>query len=356
MSVGFLEQPLEDAARFQRYDPSGLRRMMEQLPEQARDAWDAVRAWAPPPGFRPPGRVVLVGLGGSAIGPDVAATFATRAGRVPVQLVRDYQPPPLDESALLIASSFSGETEETLEAFEMAGQAGCMRVALAGGGRLARLAGRDGVPLFKYDWHGPPRTAIGHGVFLTIGILRALDAIEVSDAGIERAIGALESGVKLWGVDAPANEAKRLAEALHGRLPVAVGPDILAVAARRWSSELGENAKQWCFPYELPEFDHNQLEGIDRPAAADLIDVVLLDAPAVHPRNRRRVAATAAEIEAAGQRAHVAFVHGEEPLEAMLLSCSLASWVSYYLAMLNEVDPVATPRMAAFKGRLHAER
>jgi glucose/mannose-6-phosphate isomerase len=342
------------------YDPEPIATMRDHLmalPAQAREAWDAASAFALPEEFSQPSDVVLLGMGGSAIGGDIIATIALRSHAVPIRIVRNYVTPPTSDSSLVIACSFSGGTEETLEAFAGALDAPGHNLAITTGGPLAAIAEERGAPVFSYEWGGPPRTALGYGVFAPLALLAGIGAIDLDAGEPGHALAALERCASRYGPDVPlaANEAKSIAASLAGRLPVIIGSDFLEVAARRWATDINENAKQWAFPLALPELNHNQLEGMGAPAGAiDRLFVVLLDAPSVHERNATRVGLTQEVLAAAGVAYHAAVVGGESPLDAVLQACTLGSWVSLYLAVLNGVDPAPTPTMDAVKARLNA--
>jgi glucose/mannose-6-phosphate isomerase len=347
---------LEDEAHRHHVDPSSFHHLLEALPQQARDAW-ALGLGADLGDLRTPRRVLLVGLGGSAIGADVAATLANDLCPTPIQVVRNYHLPPLTADTLVILCSFSGNTEETLTAFEEVVRSDAQGIAITTGGQLARQAAAAAIPVISYEWPGPPRTGLGFGVFIPLAILRRLGVLEISDEEIEGGFAVLERSVQLYGLAPAANRAKSLASWLHGGVPAIIGADMLEVAARRWAGEMSENAKQVAAAYGIPEFNHNQLEAAARAGAeVGPLRFVLLDAPPVHPRNRLRVTQTAEMLLAAGRYVQIANAGGETPIEALLASASLGSWTSYYLGLLREVDPAPLTVMDRLKRVLDQER
>jgi len=322
-------------------DPSGFHTLLEGLPRQSRDAWALGQSWPIPPTFRTPSRVVLVGLGGSAAGADIVATLARLGGRVPVEVVRNYGAPQVDGDALVIACSFSGNTEETISAFEATlGDADGMRVAVTTGGHLARIARDRGVPLLTYAWDGPPRTALGYGLFTVLGLLARLDVIPLDAREVEAALTGIEDATQRYGIAATPNEAKQAAILFGKRLPVIIGTDFLDVAARRFAAEVSENAKQWAFAAALPEFDHNMLQSLGSPGGMPhAIAPIILDSPTAHPRNRLRAAETMQLLLDVHARAQIVDTGGTSPLEAIVRATTFASWASYYLALVQGADP-----------------
>ncbi|MEX2446026.1 MAG: SIS domain-containing protein, partial [Dehalococcoidia bacterium] len=299
-------------------DGSGFHRLLEGLPDQAREAWTLGRDTALPADFRRPSRVVLLGVGGSAIGADVTANLARQRSRVPVDVVRNYVPPGLDPDALVVACSFSGGTEETLAAFDIALGTPGMRLALTTGGPLAERAAEAGATVVRYSWDGPPRTGFGYGLFTLIGLLERLGVFDLGDE-VETAIEAVREATDRYAVDSADNPARRLADALGDAVPFIVGADYLDVAARRFASEVNENAKRWAFTGSLPEFDHNGLQGLAGPGGSPAnVTTLLLDSPAIHPRNRARVHHTAAVLREQGAAVRVIETGGTAPLEAIL--------------------------------------
>ena len=358
MSIGdavVADAVLDDPALRDRVDPTGFARLIAGLPAQARAAWELGGAWEPPAGFRRPGRVVALGLGGSAIGADVVATIASRVDAVPVQVVRDYAAPPPGDDTLVVACSFFGNTEEVLAAFAAGIDGPGMRLAITTGGRLGELAGRHRCGLLRYDSPGPPRTALGYCVFPLLAVLERLGALPPAGAAVARAFDGLERGAAEWGLAAshPTNLAKQIAGRIRGRLPVIIGSDALAVAASRWVGNVTENAKQWALSATLPEADHNLVVGFAEPEGVRTqLHVVLLDGAALHPRNRLRVELTVAQLEEAGVSHEVVAVEGEALLDSILRACYLGDWVSYYLALLNGVDPLPTLPLDRLKEQL----
>jgi glucose/mannose-6-phosphate isomerase len=345
------EAPLDDLGVYERLDPDGMGPLIAGLGNQVRTAWAAGGNWPLPASFTTPDRVVIVGMGASAIGADIAATLAQIGSPIPVEVVRNYAAPPTTDGTLLIGSSVSGNTEETLTAYEAARNGAGMHLAITTGGKLAEFDG----PLLQYEWGKHPRAALGWGLLPLASVLTRLQVLSISDHDVNVAAAALDASAITCGIEVPtdANLAKQIALRLHGTLPVIVGTDFLEVAARRWAGQLQENAKQWAFSVALPEMDHNFVNGFGLPRAGiDQLHTLFLDADSVHPRNRRRVKITGTALDDAGVAHSTQVAGGASPLEAILRACCLGDWVSYYGAMLNGVNPSGTTPIATLKERM----
>ncbi len=334
-------------------DSGGLLDDVLAQPLQLGDAlWRAQSAGIPSQDLR--GGLVVCGMGGSAIGGDLAvAALGDRATR-PIRTVRGYgleawTPP----DTLVLCASYSGATEETLACFDAAGAAGTGRVVLTTGGPLAESARAEGVPVIGVPSGMPPRAAV---LYMTIGALECAAACGAAPevrSEIEGATALLERLVVAWGPDSePDSLAKSIARSLEGTLPVIYGAGPTAAVARRWATQLHENAKLAAFASELPEADHNEICGWDRGRRIAPLAGVLLEDADHHPRVARRVELTAEEVERAGAKAVRIPSRGESRLERVLSLVLLGDLVSVYLAALAGVDPTPTEALDRVKASL----
>ena len=334
-------------------DPGGMLGDVLAQPLQLGDAlWRTQSA-----GIRPrdqSGGLVVCGMGGSAIGGDLAkAALGDRATRQ-ITVVRGYAleswTPP---ESLVLCASYSGETEETLACFEAAGAAGAERVVLTTGGTLAELARSEGVPVIGVPAGMQPRAAV---IYMTIGVLECAalcGAAPGVHAEIDTATGLLERLVEEWGPAAPDESlAKSVARQMDGTLPVIHGASATIAPARRWSTQINENADSPAFWTELPEGNHNQICAWERGREiAPLAGVFLCD-PDQHPRVQRHVELAAAELERVGAPALTVDSRGESRLERVLSAVLLGDLVSVYMAVLAGVDPTPTPALTRLKSQL----
>lgn len=343
---------LDDVNQISSIDRSRMRDLLEGFPQHVESAWKLGR------GLEIPSleRLLICGMGGSAIGGDFLRVYLQQKGfAMPLGVVRGYELPPFaDERTLVFCLSYSGNTEETLSCFEEAGQRGCPRVAITSGGRLARLAQEQGVPIIKVPGGMPPRTALGY-LFAPLlrSLLPALDPREEVERELEETVSALRRFASLYRAEQPEgkNPAKRLAQALSGRLPIIYGSGLTEAVAHRWKTQINENAKQPAYWDVLPELHHNEIMGWGSPLAERFVYVLLRD-PGEHPQVQKRFTITRALLEEQGRAVLEAQGEGEGLLSRLLTLSYLGDWVSYYLALLNEADPTPVELIETMKRRL----
>ncbi len=347
---------LDDLNTLQALDTEGMLGHVAALPQQCHKAWALTRAWKLPTRHLRANKVLIAGMGGSAIGGDLAVAVVADKSPLPILVHRDYDlPRHADRRSLVIASSYSGNTEETLSAFQAAHQRRCPLVAITTGGKLARLADEWNVPLVTFDYRSQPRAALGYLFISLLGVLQALGVTDDLATNLEQALAILETqGAELApGAPQARNRAKQLAVALAGRVPMVVGAGPLGPVARRWKTQFNENGKGWACFEPLPEMDHNTLSGIHfPPEMADRVRVLFLRNAGLHPRNQLRLDLTLQIFKEQGITCHQVPIPGESPLAQILSAVQLGDYVSCYLALLYGADPTGIEDIIGLKQRM----
>ena len=350
----------DDPKAQRRLDPGGMLDAIRGLPEQCRQAWQAARALDLPPDYSRIDRIVILGMGGSAIAGDMLRLLLQRESVVSVFNVRQYDLPPyVDERTLVIATSFSGETEETLSAFGQALATRAKKLAVTSGGQLLATARANGVPVFAYQFRGQPRAALGWSLMPLLAVAQGLGLMQGLERDVQEALAVMEELQEQIGERVPTrdNPAKQVARRLHGKLPLIYGAGILTEVAHRWKTQLNENSKVWSFYEELPEADHNAIVGYELPQEiARSTAVVFLRSDLVHPRVQLRYEFTQRMLEKASVDVLVVETHGQSGLAQMLSTVLFGDYVSYYLALLNGVDPTPTAVMDNLKAWLAQQK
>ena len=221
---------LDETSAYQQFDKLGMLGHLHSFPEQCRRAWEMVIKLDIPPEYSQISNVVIVGMGGSAIGGDIVRRLAQYESKVPVRVHRDYGLPAfVDESTLVIASSYSGNTEETLSAFTESLKTRAKKMVITSGGKLKQLAEKERVPVFVIDYRAPPRAAFPHSLIPLVGIFQKLGLLADKSVDLHEAVDILNQlsgdlaetrslasnpakqlAAKLWAGDSAEEQARKL--------------------------------------------------------------------------------------------------------------------------------------------------
>jgi glucose/mannose-6-phosphate isomerase len=342
-----------DRAAVAAVDSTGQADEILDLAEHLRDALWRVESAAIAPADAP-GGLIVAGMGGSAVGGRLAAGAIGGRLRRPMVVADGYALPGwAGPDTVVLCSSYSGFTEETLAAYDDAAARDARRLVATTGGALAERARRDGVPVIPMPGGFQPRAAVGYSLVAALEAAALCGAAPSLREEVEAAAELAERLAPEWGPDGPEDgEAKALARRLHGTVPVIAGAELAAAAAYRWKCQINENAGLPAFASVLPELDHNEVVGW---RAADGLSAVFLDDPGAHPRNRLRVELTAEQAAAGAAVVERVPARGETPTERLVSLVLLGDLVSVYLAVLRGEDPVSIPPIDALKAAL-AER
>ncbi|RLC95142.1 MAG: bifunctional phosphoglucose/phosphomannose isomerase [Chloroflexi bacterium] len=349
---------LDNPQTYRSIDPGGMLGHLHALPEQCQSAWHKALWFDLPADYSRVKKAVVLGMGGSAIGGDLLRTLALLEGRVPVSVHRDYGlPPSIDEDTLLIASSYSGNTEETLSGFSQALTlpVKAKKLVLTSGGQLRALAEAAGIPVFSIDYKAPPRAAFPHSFIPLVGLFHKFGLLQDQSSSFTEALRVLQelSGELSETVAQAVNPAKRLAIGLSGKMAVIYGAGLLSEVAQRWKTQFNENSKSWAFYEVFPEINHNSIVGYRFPSdLRNRIMVLLLHSSSLHPRISQRYHLTAEILANEGVDRELIEARGDSPLAQMLGMVLLGDYVSFYLAMLNGVDPSPVAPIDYLKKRL----
>ena len=348
---------LDDLDYFKQIDTLNMLSEIDNLPDQLGFAYQLglrhdLPEWTD---FR---QVVIAGMGGSAIGADLLASYCAPLAPIPVSVHRDYGLPFFARGAetLVICSSHSGNTEETLDAFEAARKAECRIVVVSSSGELAKRAKENKIPLWTFEHKGQPRAAVGFSFGLLLAIFQRLGWIPDQKDAVDQAIASMKrSQTHLQAhVPTPRNPAKRYAGQLMGRWVTVMGADLLTAVARRWKGQLNEVAKAGANFEFIPEANHNTLAGTINPEETLNAHTmtIFLRAPSNHPRNRLRIESTKNALMLEGMNMDLVEARGNTPLAHMWTTILFGDYMAYYLAMCYGVDPTPVKALVEFKQAL----
>ena len=345
---------LDDLDHFKQLDTLNLLGEIDNLPDQLGYAYQLGLKHCLPD-WKDVRQVVIAGMGSSVIGADLLASYCASLSPIPVSIHRNYDLPLFARGAetLVICSSHSGDTEETLSSFEAARKAGCRIIAVTTGGELAKRAKENNIPLWTFDHAGQPRTAVGFSFGLLLALFQRLGIIPEQKEAVDDAIASMKrsQGYLKADVIAAKNPAKRYAGQLMGRWVTIMGSDLMAPVARRWKGQLNEIAKAGANFDFIPEADHNTLAGtMNHQETLNAHTITLfLRADSDHPRNRLRSDLTRQAFMLEGMNTDHVDARGNTPLAQIWTTILFGDYMAYYLAMAYGVDPAPTHAMDEFK-------
>ncbi|HLO15474.1 MAG TPA: bifunctional phosphoglucose/phosphomannose isomerase [Anaerolineales bacterium] len=345
---------LDDLEYFKQLDTLNMLGEIDNLPDQLGFAYQLglkheLPAWKD---FK---QVVIAGMGGSAIGADLLASYCASLAPIPVSVHRDYGLPLFARGAdtLVICSSHSGNTEETLDAFEAARKAECRINVVSTGGELAKRAQENNIPVWTFEHKGQPRAAVGFSFGLLLVMFQRLGFISDQKEALDDAVTSMKRSQEHLRPYIPAanNPAKRYAGQLMGRWVTIMGSGLLSTVARRWKGQINEVAKAAANFEFLPEADHNTLAGTMNPE--EVLNphtmTLFLRSPSDHPRNRLRSDLTKDAFMLEGMNTDFVDASGNTPLAHMWTLILFGDYMAYYLAMAYRVDPTPIQALVDFK-------
>lgn len=347
---------LDDPLSFQKLDPQNMLVEIDRLPDQLGFAWQ-LGGCSPLPTWQGIQRVVIAGMGGSAIAADLLVAYLLPTCKVPIFIHRDYGLPAwaYGPETLLIASSHSGNTEETLDAYETGINNQCKLMLVTTGGQLAARASEIGAPAWLFEHKGQPRTAVGFSFGMLLAIFTRLGLAPDPSAELASALAEMRAQQEFLAPQIPSsqNPAKRLAGQLLGRWVNIMGSGVLAPTARRWKGQLNELAKAGAGFDTLPEADHNTLAGLTNPEGAlSRTATVFLRAGSDHVRNQLRSQLTQQTFMLEGLNTNDYTAPGDTPLAQQWSALHFGDYLAYYLAMAYGEDPTPIPAIQDFKLRM----
>lgn len=299
--------------------------------------------------------IVLAGMGGSALAGKLSQSWPGHS--IPFEICSNYSIPKyVNGSTLFIASSYSGNTEETLSALTEAESKGAQIAVITSGGRLKELATAKNYPFVELPSGYQPRTTAFYGLNALVTVLDAFGLVdgEKLKADLKEAAKFIKEEVGNWTADIPAakNPAKKLARELMGLSPVVYSGPFLWPVAYKWKISINENAKNvaWCNQY--PEFNHNEFIGWSSHPIEKLYAVVDLRSSFDNPQVKKRFEISDRLLSGRRPAAHSVEVSGATPLQQLLWAVAFGDFVSIYLALLNGIDPTPVDLIEKLKQSL----
>ncbi len=348
-----------DADSVKRLDKSHMLSLISGFPEQLKHAREIGKRIDFAKGIkRNFNKVVFCGLGGSAIGADIIRSYVSDECAIPLFVNRDYTLPAfVDKETLVVVSSYSGNTEETLSSYDEAKKRGSSMVTITTNGRVQEAAGRDGLPCIVIPKGLPPRCALGYSCVPLIVLFSMLGLIGEKDSDIEEAAGtlaAMRDGELNPAVGQEKNISKRIASATAGKYAIIYGANShIDSVVTRWRGQFAENSKALSSTHLFPEMNHNEIVGWENPK--DLMKhfaVIMLRDRGDHPRVSRRMEISSSIMKKTGAQIIGVDSRGEGLLGRIFSLIYIGDFASLYLAILNGADPTPVDNVTYLKKEL----
>lgn len=322
-----------------------MEEMIRAFPGQLRFALEPVSGLAPL--RKPVNHIAVIGMGGSAFGAEVVKNLIASSCPVPFTIFRDYQLPAwVGPETLIIASSYSGDTEETLIALQSVLSRQPMVLCITSGGKLTELAQSEGFGLLPVPGGLPPRKAAGYSIARQLQALQHYGLCADLRSEVQEAISLLEAF-------SDHDLVNDIAAQIHGRLPIVYASAQAGSVALRWRQEIEENAKHLASHAEVPEMNHNELVGWQFPVPVlSNCTAIFLETSHDHERVAVRMKLNREMVQPHAGAVVNVNAKGHSFAAQLLWLLHLGDWVSLRLATLNEVDPLPVEAITYLKEEL----
>jgi len=344
-------------------DPGRVADSIGLLSEQIKDTMKQAESLKFPPAYKKIDRVVVNGMGGSNLGARIVASVFKDEAKVPILIEPGYLVPAyVDQNTLYIISSYSGNTEEPLSTFAEAKKRGAKITGItekSQKNKLAEIFKKEKLPIFVFDPRknpsNQPRLGVGYAIFALLAVLARSGVIKIDQREVTRIIDSLKKNnfqLDLSVIDRK-NLAKQIAQKIHGKEIILVGAEFLAGNLHALRNQFNETAKNFAAYLVLPDLNHYALEGLAHPASnkKDLI-FIFFASDLYHPRLKKRLRLT----EEIARKNKIAALEVKLESQARLGAAAellqLGSWLTFYLALLNKINPAEVKWVDWFKKKL----
>ena len=305
-------------------DKSNMLKAIEDFPKQCKDAMTLAN------GISVSGKInkiIIAGMGGSAVGGDLLKHYM-QDSKIPIVTIRDYVLPNyVDENTLVFAVSYSGNTEETLSAFEDAKKKGAKIIAVTSGGKLAALSKKT----IKIPSGLQPRAAVGYLFFPVLGVVANMGLAKNADRDAKEMIEVLSSTKEF------SDKGMQIAKNIGNKIPVIYASEQFAVCAYRWKTQFNENSKTPAFCHTFSELNHNEIVGY-QTMPKDMFHTFFIRDETDNPRIKKRMEITK-DILSTKCSVEEVYTKGKGMLAKLFSALYYADFASYYLALQKKIDP-----------------
>lgn len=352
---------LDDTPALERLDTGKIVSSIRLLPDQMESAWEDIRGIELPRKYSQAQNVVMCGMGGSTLGGRIIDSLLVDRVRIPIEVMNGYHVPNyVNGQSFVFVSSYSGNTEEAISMGEEAIKKGADVFGTATGGELLEMFEKENLPHYKIDPKsnpsGQPRMGLGYSIASTLAVLAKCGYIHLSDDEFYRLVVTVRSFTKEFDLDIPTsrNLAKSIASKLRDRAVILIASDPLVGVSHAFKNQLNESSKTFSALFDIPELNHHLLEGLMHPKKGrGVFHFLMMQSDFYSKRINKRFDLTKSIIgEKYGHEVSTFHPRSETKLAQIFEVLTLGSFVSYYLALLHDVNPTEIPYVDYFKEQL----
>jgi glucose/mannose-6-phosphate isomerase len=338
------------------YDIDDMHSAICDFPNQIDLVFNIFSDWKAKNQYKDINNILVLGMGGSAIGGDVTRVLVQDSCKIPIMVNRSYNIPAwVNSNTLVIASSYSGNTEETLSAFEQCKLANSKIIAITTGGQLLELAKEESLDIVIIPAGYQPRAALGlsfTSILLLLNKLNMVNDLIVSQ--LKEAIPVIKTHTNSFITNSIVNSAFDIAKKIENTIPIIYGgEDLTWVSGLRFRGQIEENAKMLAFHHNMPEMNHNEIEGWNfYPNLVENTTIIWLKDQDDHPRITKRIETSKELLRDKSSSQITIWEEGRNRIERLLKLIHMTDWVSYYLALLNKVNPTPVDQIQRLKRKM----
>ncbi len=351
---------LDNISLLKALDKSNVYGSVEELSKQCVHAWEDIKSLTIPDTYKNVDKILMTGMGGSGLGARIIESVFGPSLRYPLIRLNDYDLPEwVDEKTLVICSSFSGTTEETVENAKQAQSRGAKWMTTGTGGTLIDLAKQYNVPYYQinptYNPSKQPRLAIGYSVVGQLVMVSKTGLINFNEQEVKKVTSTISNMINELSINTPTvnNSAKQLAQKLYEKKVVLVAARHLVAATHTAKNQMNENAKNFSLLFEIPELNHHLMEGLKYPSSNQKDLVFVFAKSSLYPKRIQQRFDITDEIVGKNKIKTVEWeAKSEDPLTQVFEFIQFFGYVNFYLSMLNNLDPAPIPWVDYLKTKL----
>lgn len=351
---------LDDIEAIKKLDAENVVGSIEQLGGQCKQAWEEASKIQFPGEYRDVSTIVFSGMGGSALGAYVVKSLTSDLLPVPFEIVNDYKLPAyVNNTTLVVVSSYSGSTEESIASCQQALKIGAKATGITTGGKLGQLLAQAKLPAYiftpRFNPSKQPRLGTGYSVIGLLAILQSIGFLTISDEERNETITTLEKGNAMYGISIPAdkNRGKQLAAAWYDKIPVIVSAEFLKEVGRVIRNQFHESAKTFAAYHDIPELNHHLMEGLSNPGSNKTnLQFLFLLSKNYSDKIQKRMKITRDVVIKQGIASELFETTAKSTLAQAFECIQFGAYLNYYMALLYNLDPSKIPWVDYFKAEL----